>query len=54
MKNKINKGIDCDVCACKHNVRGCNCDLKNVRITSGNTDSMHFCGSFENDAQKNN
>ncbi len=54
MRSKVNKGIDCDVCVCKHNINGCNCNLKNVRITSGDTESMHFCGSYECDAKQDN
>ena len=45
---RINDSITCDVCCCKHNQKGCNCMLENIRVTTGNHNlKNHFCGSYE-------
>lgn len=43
---KENK-ICCDVCACVHNDRGCDCNLSEVRVTTGDNLKNHYCGSYE-------
>ncbi len=49
MEKKGNKGVCCDVSCCIHNTRGCDCSLEKIRVTTGNTEHMHFCGSFQPD-----
>lgn len=45
-----NNGVCCDVCCCIHNRRGCDCALEKIRVTTGNTNHKHFCGSFSPDS----
>ena len=28
-----NTGVSCDVCACRHNMAGCKCDLPEIKVT---------------------
>ncbi|MEG1751480.1 MAG: DUF1540 domain-containing protein [Clostridia bacterium] len=42
-----NNGVCCDVCACQHNEKGCECCLDKIRVTTGDELRNHFCGSFE-------
>lgn len=46
-----NTGVSCDVCACRHNMVGCKCDLPEIRVTEHCTCSTqeipHFCKSYE-------
>ena len=42
-----NNGVCCDVCSCKYNERGCDCNLEKIRVTSGDGLKKHICGSFE-------
>ena len=49
--NMENTGVSCDVCACRHNMAGCKCDLPEIRVTEHCTCSTqeipHFCKSYE-------
>lgn len=49
-----NTGVICDVCACKHNVDCCKCDLPQIKVTeqcapgtSQCIDTPHFCKNYE-------
>ena len=48
-----NTGVVCDVCACRHNLSGCKCDLPEIKVTehcSGcqhTVENPHFCQSYE-------
>ncbi len=44
--NSSNKGVFCDVDKCVHNIDGCNCDMKTIKISKGNLDNSHHCKSF--------
>lgn len=48
MENKCecNNGVCCNVCACKHNVDGCKCNLNQIKITKGDGTSLHYCESY--------
>ena len=41
-----NEGVCCDVCECIHNIDGCNCEMKTIKVTKGNSNSSHFCKTF--------
>ncbi|MBQ3494252.1 MAG: hypothetical protein IJA69_02430 [Clostridia bacterium] len=45
MKNNCNKGVCCNVCDCKHNKNGCDCDLEHIEVSmlDGN---HHICKSY--------
>lgn len=49
--NMENTGVSCDVCACRHNMAGCKCDLPEIKVTEHCTCSTqeipHFCKSYE-------
>ena len=45
-----NDSIKCDVTKCRHNVKGCNCCLKSVKITC--EDGGTCCESFSDDEKK--
>ena len=51
-KMKKNDSITCDVTCCKHNSKGCNCKLTKIDVTHGDTESMHYCNSFEEKKSK--
>lgn len=42
-----NNKICCDVCACVHNERGCDCCLDEVEVSTGDNLKHHFCKSYE-------
>lgn len=49
-----NTGVTCDVCACRHNMNGCKCDLSQIKVTehcgcasNQSTEIPHFCQSYE-------
>ena len=48
-----NTGVVCDVCACRHNLSDCKCDLPEIKVTehcSGcqqTVENPHFCQSYE-------
>ena len=48
-----NIGVTCDVCACCHNVDGCNCDLPQIKVTEQCTcntqqvETTHYCQNYE-------
>ncbi len=46
-----NKGVCCDVSACDHNINGCDCALDEIKVTTGDTDHMHFCKSYKCSSQ---
>jgi hypothetical protein len=52
MLNKENKGVCCDVTCCIHNRRGCDCALEKIKVTTGETEHMHFCKSFAPEEKK--
>lgn len=43
---KCNSGVCCNVCACRHNVDGCKCNLSQIKVTKGDGTSLHYCGSY--------
>lgn len=47
-----NKGVCCDVCECVHNIDGCNCEMKTIKVTKGKTEGAHFCRTFCNKDEK--
>lgn len=51
--NNTNDGICCDVCECVHNINGCNCNAKTIKVTKGETNSAHFCKTYANKEKLN-
>ena len=43
---KANESIKCDVKKCKYNYQGCNCELKQIKVTSKSKDSCTCCDDF--------
>ncbi len=41
-----NNSIKCDVTKCRHNYKGCNCQLDSIRITCGCADNQTCCDSY--------
>lgn len=48
-----NVGVICDVCACRHNVAGCKCNLSEIKVTektstpTNGVEVPHYCKSYE-------
>lgn len=45
-KYNSNNSICCDVCDCVHNLDGCNCCAKTIKVTTGKTENAHFCKTY--------
>lgn len=41
-----NNSIKCDVTKCRHNLKGCNCQLDTIKVTCGCADNQTCCDSF--------
>lgn len=41
-----NKAIQCDVTKCRHNFRGCSCQLESIKVTCGCNEHQTCCGSY--------
>lgn len=57
MKNKTNCGVNCNVCDCQYNEKGCKCNKQVIDVSMGDGKDMpngvqkHFCKSFKERGQ---
>ena len=47
MLKKSNSGVCCDVSECVHNMNGCDCNAKKIKVTKGQTTDAHFCRTYK-------
>ncbi|MBQ2713031.1 MAG: DUF1540 domain-containing protein [Clostridia bacterium] len=44
---KCNSGVRCNVECCLYNEAGTKCTKDCIVVTKGDTETMHWCGSFQ-------